>query len=77
MNSVLQSAMVRVQPNQYFKHLHFTPFRSILAGAGFCYAIEEDKFWHLPVTFLFPSMYAGYQGYKNREQILNFMKKTL
>jgi hypothetical protein len=73
MNSILQ----RFQPNEYIKLIHFTPFRSILAGAGFCYAIEEDKLWHLPVTFFFPSVYAGYQGYKNRVQIVNFMKSKL
>ena len=73
MNSVLQNLASRVQETQHFKLVHLTPFRSILAGAGICYAIEQDKLWHLPITFFFPSMYAGYQAYKHRGLVKKFI----
>ncbi len=73
-NTVIQPALQRFFPTQTIQLQHFTPFRNILAGAGICYAIEESKFWHVPIAFFFPSIYTGYQGYKNRVQIQNFTK---
>ena len=52
---------------------HFTPARNVMCGAGMAWAIEKEKYWHLPVAFVFPSIYVGYQGYKNRETMKNFL----
>ena len=62
---------------QYIDVRQFTAFRSFLLGAGFAYAISEDKYHHLPVTFLIPSVYAGYQTYKNRDVIATFVREKL
>lgn len=48
----------------------FTPVRTVMIGVGFAYATEKEKYWHLPISFVFPGIYFGYQGYKNRESIL-------
>ena len=72
-NSVIQPILLRLHPNQNIQLQHFTPFRSIVMGAGICYAIEENKYWHLPITFLFPSVYAGYQAYKHRGLVKKFV----
>jgi hypothetical protein len=72
------SVVHTIQPLlQKFQVQHLTSFRNVLCGGGICYAIEQKNFWHLPAVIIFPSIYAGYQGYKNREQILNFMKSKL
>jgi hypothetical protein len=45
------------------------PTRNILMGMSFAYATEKQKYIHLPIIFLFPSIYAGYHIYKNKEAI--------
>ena len=44
-------------------------------GGGFGYIIEEKKYTHLPVFLLFPSIYCGYNMYKNRNEIINKLIK--
>lgn len=44
-------------------------------GGGTAYIIEEKKYIHFPVLFLFPSIYCGYNMYKNRDTIINMFKK--
>ncbi len=56
---------------------HYTVMTSVLMGAGMAYAISEEKYLHTPVIFLVPSVYAGYQTYKNRETVASFVKETL
>ncbi len=45
---------------------HFGPLRNILLGAGLAYAAQKEKYWHLPIAFVVPSVYAGYHAYKQR-----------
>jgi hypothetical protein len=75
--SFLQPAVnTVVQP--VLKHItHFSTLRNVLCGAGICYAIEQNKFWHVPIAFLVPSIYAGYQGYSNRVSIKDFISKSV
>jgi hypothetical protein len=40
--------------------------RNVLLGAGIAYAIEKEQYTHIPIVFVFPSVYAGYQLYKNK-----------
>jgi hypothetical protein len=49
---------------------HFTSFRNILCGGSIAYAIAEEKYTHLPMAVLIPSIYVGYQAYSNRAAIL-------
>jgi hypothetical protein len=48
--------------------------RNLLLGAGTCYAIQREKYWHLPIVFVIPSIYAGYQAYKNKDEIKRYIK---
>jgi hypothetical protein len=68
MNTILQQI-----PTRYVLQ-HITPFRSILAGAGFAYAIEKENYIHLPVVLVFPAVYAGYHLYKNKNDLINLIK---
>jgi hypothetical protein len=62
----LSESFMRVQ--------HFGPVRNVLLGGGMAYAIAEEKYLHLPVALVFPSIYAGYQGYKQRERVAGFVR---
>jgi hypothetical protein len=55
--------------------LLFTPFRSILLGAGLAYCIQQENYYHIPLVILFPSVYTGYHAYKNRTELQTFMKE--
>lgn len=48
--------------------------RSLLVGGGLCYAIETKKYLGIPISFLFPGIYAGYHTYKHRNAILRELK---
>ena len=48
----------------------FTTLRNVLLGAGLCYSVEQNNYSHIPLVVIFPSVYAGYHMYKNREKIL-------
>ena len=54
---------------------HFTSFRNILCGAGIAYAVAEEKYTHLPLAVLIPSIYAGYQAYSNRAAIIQTLSQ--
>lgn len=55
-------------------HYIFGTTRNILLGAGLCFAIENKKYWEVPVAFIFPSIYVGYQSFKNRDNIISYVK---
>jgi hypothetical protein len=57
---------------QLIKLHHFTPVRNVMLGAGLAFAFEQNKLWHLPAVILVPSIYAGYQAFKARDQIRAF-----
>lgn len=46
---------------------YYGPLRNILLGAGLAYAAQKEKYWHFPIAFLVPSVYAGYHVYKQRD----------
>jgi hypothetical protein len=56
---------------------HFTSLRSVLLGAGLCYAISEEKYHHTPLAFFVPSAYVGYQLYNNRDAIAMWTRAKL
>ena len=69
MNTVVQPVL---------KHItHFSTLRNVLCGAGICYAIEQKKLWQVPIAFVIPSIYTGYQGYKHRILIKDFISKSV
>ena len=71
MNRVLEGF---VQQRPFHRVALFSYARSVLMGAGIAYAIEKEKLWQLPIVAVVPSVYAGYQGFKNRADVLGFLK---
>ena len=51
--------------------------RSILCGAGLNYAVDAEKYLHIPLVVLFPSAYAGYHAYKNKDRIVWWMRDRI
>lgn len=61
------------------KHLNvttWTPARNVMLGGGLAFAFNEEKYWHTPAVVIFPSIYAGYQAFKNRSRIAEFVRNT-
>ena len=55
--------------SQHFTVGHYTPLRSLLMGGGICYAVAEEKYHHIPIAFIMPNAYAGYQLFKNKDAV--------
>jgi hypothetical protein len=46
----------------------------MISGAGLSYAIEKEKYTEVPLTIFFPSMYAGYHLFKNKDDVIKMIK---
>ena len=57
-------------------YIIFGTTRNILAGAGLCYAIQQEKYLEIPLTLITPSIYAGYHLFKQKENVISWIKKT-
>lgn len=61
------------QPSKViYTYIIGTP-RNLLLGASLSYAIQKKLFIHIPIIFLFPSVYTGYQVYDNKEKIISWL----
>lgn len=72
----IRAAVINEFPNRISVG-HYTAFRSLLLGAGLCYAIGEERYHHIPVTFLLPSIYAGYHLYKNKDAVAEWTRNKV
>ncbi len=46
---------------------------SFFLGAGLCYSIENQKYLHIPIVCIAPTAYSGYQLFKNRIEVKNYI----
>ncbi len=69
-----QYAIVKYATNAVQRHLHYTAARSFLCGIGLAYAISNEKYAHVPLIVLMPSVYTGYQAYVNRDTIRDWVR---
>lgn len=68
---------------KFHPHINIETYRLItnasihylLLGAGICYTIQSKQYLHIPLVILAPSTYAGYHCYKNKENILEWIRK--
>jgi hypothetical protein len=52
----------------------FGPTRNILMGASLAYAVEKkENYLYFPIILVFPSVYAGYHIYNNKEAIKEWL----
>jgi hypothetical protein len=62
-------------PTFALQHYVYGSTRNILAGAGICYSLQNQKYLHSPLALFFPSIYAGYHLYKNKDEIVEWLHK--
>jgi hypothetical protein len=60
-----------------FTHHVYGSTRSLLAGAGLCYAIHKREYLHVPLVLIFPSAYAGYQLFNHKDSIADWTLSKL
>lgn len=53
---------------------HFGFTRNFAMGIGMGWAVQQEKYWHLPFIFWFASPYAGYQLFKHRETAVSWIR---
>ena len=63
----ISQTITRVIPNEVIS--------SFLLGSGLSYAIQNEKYMHIPLVLLFPTAYTGYHVYKNKESITQYIRK--
>lgn len=51
-----------------------SPIKGIVLGGALCCAIESKNYSHIPVICIMPSIYSGYQLYKNKNAIILWFK---
>jgi hypothetical protein len=56
------------------RHMIYTTTRSFLCGAGLAYTVSNEKYAHIPLIVVIPSVYTGYQAYMNRNDIAVWFK---
>ena len=55
----------------------YTPFRSIVLGAGLSYAIHAESYTHIPIILFAPTAYAGYNMFSNKDAIVKWVGSVL
>lgn len=67
----------QIEPAKVVTQYVFGATRNFMLGSGLCYAIQNERYLHVPLVVLFPSIYAGYHSYQNKEHILRYAKRLL
>ena len=62
------------EPMRYITNYHLGSFRNLLLGAGLCFAVQNERYIHLPVIILVPSIYAGYNLFENKDNVVKWLK---
>ena len=62
------------EPMRYITNYHLGSFRNVLLGAGLCFAVQNEKYTHLPIIILVPSIYAGYNLFENKDSVMASLK---
>ena len=57
------------------RHVLFTPARNFLCGAGLAYTVSNEKYAHIPLIVVAPSVYAGYQAYIHRDAVRAWLRE--
>ncbi len=56
---------------------HFGFVRNFAMGVGMAWAVQREKYWHLPFIFIWASPYAGYQTFAHREKVVEWVRAKL
>lgn len=50
---------------------------SFLIGCGLAYSVKSQKYSHIPLVFLCPTVYAGYHVFKHKEAVILFTQRNI
>jgi hypothetical protein len=73
---MLAYSRMNVQPiaNQVITHYVHGFTRNLVCGAGLAYTVHNENYSHIPLIILFPSIYAGYNLYDNKDKVIHYLK---
>jgi len=63
------------EPTRILTNYVFGTSRNLLLGIGLAYAIERKEYSDIPIIFFFPSVYAGYHLYTERNAIAEWIRQ--
>ena len=43
-------------------------------GCGLAYSVQQERYHHIPVIVVFPSVYAGYHAFNQRDHIASWIR---
>jgi hypothetical protein len=64
---------LNVDSSKVINHYFFGTTRNILLGLSLGYAVQNEKYYHIPIIFFVPSIYTGYQVFKKKEDIIRYI----
>jgi len=64
---------MQLPPQVIVNHV-FGTTRNLILGAGLCYAVKKEEYLHIPVIVLFPSIYAGFQLFSQKDMVKGWLK---
>jgi len=56
---------------------HYGAVRNIFLGANLCHAMEKENYIHIPFIIVIPSIYTGYNVYKNKDIIAKYINENI
>ncbi len=62
------------EPMKHIANYHFGTVRNLFLGASLCFAVQKEKYGHLPAILFFPSIYAGYNLFENKDDVVKWLK---
>jgi hypothetical protein len=64
---------LNLETNKVITHGVFGTTRNVLLGLSLGYAVENEKYYHIPIIFFVPSIYTGYQIFKKKQEIIRYI----
>ena len=72
----LTTELPKVFKNNIYNY-QISSFRNLLLGASLAYAVEKESYAPIPLIVIFPTPYAGYHIYKNKDNIVNWISNKI
>jgi len=74
LNCVYYRMSIQPIANQVITHYVHGFSRNLILGAGLAYTVQNQNYSHIPLIILFPSIYAGYNLYENKDKVIPYLK---
>jgi hypothetical protein len=63
-------------PQQVIVNHVFGTTRNLVLGACLCYAVKKEEYLHIPVIVVFPSIYAGFQLFSQKDIVRKWIRSV-